>query len=322
MNKHFIFLVVLVCGFCRPSSVQAQSWNCEEPIFFCSEITKEYTQYYPLLPPPHCGDGGYWFMFEITDTLPDLQVYSPAGFTTFSIYGPFHPPLPYNACEVHEEETDVHFEYTTPDTLYSTGDLIGELMPGYYYFRVETPEVCSSYIALSTPGGRLSCFELGCESCVGSFAPEPGVKYLLSVWVREDGAALDRTYYEYPRVSVEFPNLSQTEGPFGPEGLIIEGWQRIEAEFEVPSGATSFNLVLSCTTGDCLFDDIRVHPFDGSMKTYVYDPVTLRLTAELDERNYATFYEYDEEGKLVRIKKETERGIMTIQETKTSVVKK
>jgi hypothetical protein len=32
-------------------------------------------------------------------------------------------------------------------------------------------------------------------------------------------------------------------------------------------------------------------------------------------------YEYDDEGKLVRIKKETERGVMTIQESKTRVIK-
>ena len=73
---------------------------------------------------------------------------------------------------------------------------------------------------------------------------------------------------------------------------------------------------------DVYFDDIRIFPFDASMKTYVYDPINMRLAAELDERHYATFYEYNEEGQLVRIKKETEKGIMTIQETKSNSVKK
>lgn len=58
------------------------------------------------------------------------------------------------------------------------------------------------------------------------------------------------------------------------------------------------------------------------MKSYVYDPLTLRLTAELDEQNYATFYEYDEEGALIRVKKETERGIMTIKESRNNSSKK
>ena len=48
-------------------------------------------------------------------------------------------------------------------------------------------------------------------------------------------------------------------------------------------------------------DDIRVHPFNSNMKSFVYNPVNIRLMAELDENNHATFYEYDEEGKLIRI---------------------
>ena len=69
------------------------------------------------------------------------------------------------------------------------------------------------------------------------------------------------------------------------------------------------------------FDDLRIHPFNAEMKSYVYDPVTMRLMAQLDENNYATFYEYDEEGILIRVKKETERGIKTIHETRSSLLK-
>jgi len=36
----------------------------------------------------------------------------------------------------------------------------------------------------------------------------------------------------------------------------------------------------------------------------------------------ATLYEYDEEGKLIRVKKETEKGVMTIKENKNSTKKK
>ncbi|MGZ4062777.1 MAG: hypothetical protein ACXVP0_07425, partial [Bacteroidia bacterium] len=73
--------------------------------------------------------------------------------------------------------------------------------------------------------------------------------------------------------------------------------------------------------GNMYLDDIRVHPFNASMNTYVYDPKSLRIWAELDERNFATFYEYDQEGVLVRVKKETERGIFTIKETRNSFKK-
>jgi len=57
------------------------------------------------------------------------------------------------------------------------------------------------------------------------------------------------------------------------------------------------------------------------MKSFVYDPVTLRLVAELDENNYSSFYEYDNDGTPVRIKKETERGIKTIKETRSALLK-
>ncbi len=58
------------------------------------------------------------------------------------------------------------------------------------------------------------------------------------------------------------------------------------------------------------------------MKSFVYDEATQRLMAELDENNYATFYEYDQEGGLIRVKKETERGVYTIQETRSNTIKR
>jgi hypothetical protein len=102
---------------------------------------------------------------------------------------------------------------------------------------------------------------------------------------------------------------------------IVEGWKRIEAVFTVPSIATSFTLQLQ-SSGVSYFDDIRIHPFDGQMKSFAYDPSSQRLMAELDENNFATFYEYDDEGILIRVKKETERGIMTIKETRSSYRKR
>jgi hypothetical protein len=109
-----------------------------------------------------------------------------------------------------------------------------------------------------------------------------------------------------------------------PAGEIIDGWQRIAGEFTVPAGVTQVkvNLVNDNTGTDSFFDDVRIHPFNASMKTYVNDPETFWLVAELDDNNYATFYEYDKEGKLIRIKKETERGIMTIQESRMNNPKK
>jgi hypothetical protein len=164
------------------------------------------------------------------------------------------------------------------------------------------------------------CANLNCVGCITSFSPIPGSKYLVSAWVKEKNASPNKISYNNPQLFLDF-NSPSTVGPFMAKGMIIDGWQRIEEEFVVPANASDMKIRLQSVAGDVYFDDIRVYPFAGSMKSYVYDPVNMRLVAELDERNYATFYEYDEEGKLVRIKKETERGIMTIQENKNSIRK-
>ena len=167
----------------------------------------------------------------------------------------------------------------------------------------------------------VTCNPPPCTDCISSFAPIPGKKYLVSAWVKEKNAPQSKTSYTFPSLTILFPSISASTSPFLASGVIIDGWQRVEGEFTIPVSATNMSIKLDCNTGDCYFDDVRVLPFDGSMKSYVYDPVTMRLVAELDERNYATLYEYDEEGKLIRVKKETEKGIMTIQENRNNTKK-
>lgn len=162
-----------------------------------------------------------------------------------------------------------------------------------------------------------------CEDCIKGFQPEPGSTYVISTWVKQQSATpLDYTY-SAPSVTVVFNDGSSTTSEtFAAAGEIIDGWQRISAEFTIPANTIDIAIELSSSAGYSNFDDLRIYPANGSFKTYVYDPITMRLVAELDENNYATLYEYDEEGALIRIKKETERGIMTIKENKNYKIKK
>jgi YD repeat-containing protein len=57
------------------------------------------------------------------------------------------------------------------------------------------------------------------------------------------------------------------------------------------------------------------------MESYVYNNINHRLLAKLDANNFATFYEYDKEGNLIRVKRETEIGIVTLKEIRQSTVK-
>ena len=165
-----------------------------------------------------------------------------------------------------------------------------------------------------------------CAECVPEFSPLPLHEYLLSAWVKEDFSPnqLPDTYAN-GSVNIYFELLTPPNTTIGPmimkpAGPIVDGWQRIEASFIVPVNAHNIQIELSSgnSTNDVYFDDIRIHPFSSNMKSFVYNPDTQKLEAILDENNYSTQYEYDDEGILVRVKKETERGVMTIKETRNN----
>jgi hypothetical protein len=143
---------------------------------------------------------------------------------------------------------------------------------------------------------------------------------VISAWVRENpvptSTGVDTTNtYSHTAITV-YTGAKDTT--FYPQGPIIDGWQRIEGYFTSAASGTAAITLFNSSGSPAYLDDIRIHPFNAEMKSYIYDPVSLRLSAELDDNNYATFYEYDEEGTLVRTKAETQRGIQTIKETRSA----
>jgi hypothetical protein len=176
-----------------------------------------------------------------------------------------------------------------------------------------------------TIGPKSDCDLFDCADCVTSFSPIAGNVYYLSAWVKEE---YDQTYvppskYVNSGIQITFNDGQIATLPlYQGSGPIVEGWQRIEGSFQVPGGASNIQVILTNLNasggGNTYFDDIRIHPINSNMKSFVYNPSTQKLVAELDENNFATIYEYDDEGILVRVKKETERGIMTIKETRTN----
>jgi hypothetical protein len=156
-----------------------------------------------------------------------------------------------------------------------------------------------------------------------SFGPSMPVvgttkKMFFSAWVRENCPGSTCTKATYTDGKVEVKVNSNTIMSVTPSGPIIDGWQKVEGIFEIPSSASQLDFTFN-KDGSALvyYDDIRIHPYNSNMKSYVYDPINLRLTAELNENNFATIYEYDEEGTLIRTKAETEKGIKTIQESRS-----
>lgn len=142
------------------------------------------------------------------------------------------------------------------------------------------------------------------------FEPLPHKKYIFDVWV-SDGHPFDKSV-----------NLTLTKSGSAVTLVckaVVEGWKLLEGTIDLsPDAPGTLTIAMTPVSGSVHIDDIRIHPFDSHLKSYVYDDKTMRLMAEIDENGFATFYEYDDEGLLIRVKKETERGVMTIKETRSS----
>lgn len=152
-----------------------------------------------------------------------------------------------------------------------------------------------------------------------NFALAPSGRYWISGWVKDnDTNCLCQSYTrDTIQLIAYLSNGDSSIIRIKTSGNIIEEWQRFEQDFTLPSNTTKVLFKMYHSNGISYLDDIRIQPYNANMKSFVYDPVNLRLMAELDENNYATFYEYDDEGTLVRVKKETKRGIMTIKESRS-----
>ena len=166
---------------------------------------------------------------------------------------------------------------------------------------------------------------LPCDVCQNTFAPIPGNKYVLSAWVsNDDDYAMNATDFSKSKITLHFTGGSQSSYiDFTASGKTVEGWQRIENEFTVPAWAEKMNILFknenTANSYNAYFDDFRIHPFNASMITYVYNQETMQLEAQMDENNFYTRYIYDDEGNLVKTNVETIEGVRTVAETRSNI---
>ncbi|NQY08390.1 MAG: hypothetical protein HRT71_02615, partial [Flavobacteriales bacterium] len=87
-----------------------------------------------------------------------------------------------------------------------------------------------------------------CAECENSFAPSIDSAYVLSAWVKE-GDTYGVATYDNVNITLFFegltPEVDVTLGPFYPSGDIIDGWQRVEQVFTVPSTALKIKIILN-----------------------------------------------------------------------------
>jgi hypothetical protein len=154
--------------------------------------------------------------------------------------------------------------------------------------------------------------------------PELGLKagtYRASAWVRVPEETEVKMEVIPNIASLDDPDLddySITYDPNATDKIDVEGWSLLTFDFVIPETLSSgdyINLCISSLDGIAYIDDFRVHPVDAPMTANVYNVKTGLISAVLDENNFATFYEYDEAGRLLRLKKETiNYGIQIVKE--------
>lgn len=149
---------------------------------------------------------------------------------------------------------------------------------------------------------------------------DPG-KYIISFWIKGPSSGANSTdFTSLFNFSITSPTLPP---PTITKTNVINGWQKFDYIYNASgvTGASPLTINFSNGVTPIFMDDFRFQPFNANMVGYVYDPYQLRLWAKLDDRNFATILEYDNEGVLTRTKKETERGIYTINESRQSIIK-
>ncbi len=94
-------------------------------------------------------------------------------------------------------------------------------------------------------------------------------------------------------------------------------WALYEAKWQNP-GVTNPMVVFTIKNTGAIpyvFDDIKVQPPFAHATCYVYNTGTYQLSAVLDDQHFATRYQYNGEGLLVRTIAETVRGNKTVEES-------
>lgn len=191
----------------------------------------------------------------------------------------------------------------TPSGLVSGNFTLDSLVAHTGIYSVKTN--ASTTISI-TPKVNNKYFAYGVLPKVFNFALDSTVsqKYTVELWGKSMSSA--------PYVS------SSGTYPLAQVSPAIDGWTLYRTTVSINPG-TAFSLTIP---SGCNFDDLRVYPALANVKTYVYHPFKNYLMAVLDENNYASLYEYNLRNDLVRLKKETEKGVITVQENIVNRIKR
>jgi hypothetical protein len=117
---------------------------------------------------------------------------------------------------------------------------------------------------------------------------------------------------------LENPIVNVTGNDYVPEFMAQTGAWSLYRIFINPSSlpqGQQVNMTLSFDNPSAYIDDIKFNPREAQTTSFVYDIKSLRLITLFDDQHFGLYYQYNNEGQLVRKLIETERGLKTITET-------
>jgi hypothetical protein len=131
-----------------------------------------------------------------------------------------------------------------------------------------------------------------------------GRDYIASVWVKPvTGSASDvKLYYDINGV-VKANSVSS-----GSSTKIAGGWILLDLKINGTDIVPGVTLNVGCrndhSTAEAYVDDMRFNPLSANTTAYVYDNFTGELNFVLDRNNFYSKYEYDGNGRLIKIFRE------------------
>lgn len=149
----------------------------------------------------------------------------------------------------------------------------------------------------------------------------PGKYYKTSIWVHESStpsASLIVNVSGSGKQESFFQKLnSGTAEKCG-------SWYKLSIDFKMPDWATSANMTSGTypyESGQTYLDDFRLQEVEEEGSAYVYDKLTNQLTHILDKDNFCTRCQYDDQGRVKALYKETPNGEVKVKEYKYNLVK-
>ncbi|MCF3107873.1 DUF5977 domain-containing protein [Niabella sp. CC-SYL272] len=170
-------------------------------------------------------------------------------------------------------------------------------------------ETAPVYVHTGSKSVKLNSGQTGFSYTVpiGSNGPssteiDPARDYFASVWIKSgNGTLVSNAGLYYSKGGTPVYGTVSSANP--------AGWQL--ATLKIPAAALNGGgtLTVGCynnENGNIIYlDDLRFHPLNAGVNSYVYDNFTGELAYILDDNNFFTKFEYDDAGRLIKTYRET-----------------